>query len=248
MQIGRTTTLALVIAAAGPIAAQDFNIDVGRGGSTPPPPGYAAAGQAGVWNSVTAEHVAPFTPGPTAQDVLLVDVNGTQTSVGFHQFGGMDLVSTSDPTVTGDDATLLGDYLATHSALEDCMYLNGLEDGTYEVLTYAWMPNHPGTDQVVRFDFHPGSTAVGGAWGGAHAEGVTYSRDIVEVEDGFLGFHVGLAPGAPAHPGAAFNGFQVRKLGPTPVPLGGRPFLLALALGLLCAGALLRRRTKPSAS
>ena len=104
---------------------------------------------------------------------------------------------------------LLNDYLATHSdVLESCMYLNGLEDGMYEVLTYARMPNSPGTLQLVRFDFHKGTTLVGGAWPGQHEEGITYSRDIIEVNNGFIGFHVGIPPGGDTVIGAAFNGFQ----------------------------------------
>ena len=228
--------------AAGRASSQSFNIDVGQLGSQPPP-AYAAAGLPGVWNSVRADHVTPFTTGPTPQDVMLVDINGIQTGVGFHQYGGMDLVTTNDPSVTGDDAVLMNDYLATHSlTLESCMYLNGLQNGTYELTVYAWMPNSPGTDQQVRYDFHPGATLVGGAWPGSHVEGVTYARNVFDVTNGNIGLHVGIPSGGTTFPGAAFNGWQVRKLEPATVPTLSTWNLGALVSAVALAGAVLLRR------
>ena len=237
MQLHRSAWIGLaVLALASLAAAQDFNVDVGELGSAPPP-GYSAAGRTGVWNSVRADHVTPFTTGPTAQDVMLVDVDGNPTGVGFHQYGGMDLVTTSDPSVTGNAGVLMNDYLATHSAtLESCMYLNGLENGTYEVLTYAWMPNSPSTQQLVRFDFVPGSTLVGGTWTG-HAEGVTYSRTVITISNGHIGWHVGIPSGGALNPGAAFNGFQVRRLDTGAVPAMPAWAAIGLALCLASAGA-----------
>jgi len=220
--------------------SQDFNIDVGQPGSQPHP-WYAAAGQRGVWNSVTGAHITPFTPGPTPQDDILVDIYGNPTSVGFHQFGGMDLVSANDPSVSGEDAELMNDYLATHSAnLENCMYLNGLQNGTYEVLTYAWMPNSTFTRQLVRFDFHPDTYLVGGVWNGQHLEGVTFSRHIVEVTNGRIGFHSGIPSGGMINPGAAFNGAQIRLL--TGVPTFGGWHVALLFGAVATAGGILRRR------
>jgi len=225
------------VAAVGSAWSQSFNIDVGPEGSTPPA-SYAAAGLAGVWNNVRADHVTPYTPGPTPQDVMLVDINGVPTSVGFHQYGGQDLVADDDPGTSGAHAKLLDDHLATHSAtLESCMYLNGLEDGPYEVLIYAWMPNDPGVMQKTRFDFHPGFEIVGGTWTGAHEEGVTFSRHLVEAENGFLGFHVGIPPGGALFPGAAFNGFQVIQLEAAPVPALTPIVVALLGVGLALAGA-----------
>lgn len=234
---------AFLLLSAGAAWPQSFNLDVGPDGSQPPA-SYGGAGLSGVWNSVRADHVTPFTTGRTPQDVLLVDVNGQQTGVGFHQYGGMDLVSSNDPSVSGSDALLLNDYLATHSlTLESCMYLNGLQNGTYELITYAWMPNSPATQQRVRFDFHPGSTLVGGAWSGAHEEGVTYERRVFEVTNGNIGLHVGIPSGGATFPGAAFNGWQVRLLSGTPVPLlpWWAVLLLAAATALIGSLALPRR-------
>ena len=173
----------------------------------------------------------------------LVDINGIQTGVGFHQYGGMDLVTTNDPSVTGDDAVLMNDYLATPSlTLESCMYLNGLQNGTYELTVYAWMPNSPGTDQQVRYDFHPGATLVGGAWPGSHVEGVTYARNVFDVTNGNIGLHVGIPSGGTTFPGAAFNGWQVRKLEPATVPTLSTWSLGALVSAVALAGAVLLRR------
>jgi len=110
-------------------AAQSFNIDVGQPG-TGPSSSYSAAGIPGVWNAIPVYHMTPFMTGPHPDDFMLVDINGNQTGVGLHQFGGMDLVALSDPSVTGDNSRLMNDCLITHSAtLESCIYLNGLEDG-----------------------------------------------------------------------------------------------------------------------
>lgn len=228
---------------------QNFNVDVGNPGSQPNS-SYAAAGLAGVWNSVRGTHITPFTTGPTVDDDMLVDINGHPTGVGFHQFGGMDYVSTNDPSVSGNDGNLLNDYLATHSeTLESCMYLNGLENGTYEVLTYAWMPHQPSVDQLVRFDFHPGTQLVGGSWPGQHIENVTYSRDIIEVTNGFIGFHVGIPSGGDTGIGAAFNGFQLRLLGEEPiVPAASEWGLIVIALTILVGASILfRYQRRPAA-
>ncbi len=199
-----------------PATAQSLNIDVGDPGSEPPS-SYAAAGLPGVWNSVTGAHITPFTPGPTPQDDILVDLDGNLTNVGFHQFGGMDMVTANDPSVTGADAELLNDYLATHSgSLENCMYLNGLQNGMYEVITYAWMPNFPLVTQKVRFDFVGGCVLVGGSFNG-HAEGITYSVHLIQVTSGRIGLHSGIPAGGDLGIGAAFNGMQVRLLGEDPI-------------------------------
>ncbi len=224
------------------VAAQDFNVDVGPVGSTAPSSSYAGAGQAGHWNSVTAQHTPPFTPGPHIDDVFLVDIDGNLTTVGFHQFGGMDNYDVADASVSGDDAILLEDYLATHStSLATCPYLNGLANGTYEVITYAWMPGNPGVDQRVNYDFHPGNTLVGGSWTGSHAEGVTYSRDIIEVTSGSIGWHVAIPPGGATNPGAAFNGFQLKRL--TWEDLGGGAPGVAGLPALAASGSLVPNST-----
>lgn len=228
---------------AASATAQSFNIDVGPLGLGPGS-GYPAAGQSGFWNVVRADQVTPFTTGPTPQDVMLVDIYGNQTGVGFHQYGGLDLVDTTDPDLTGNDANLMNDFLATHSlTLESCMYLNGLQDGTYEVLVYAWMPNQPSIMQKVRFDNNPGFELVGGDWPGQHVEGITYSRHTIEVTGGLMAFHVGIPSGGNTSIGAAWNGIQLNYLDAGPVvPTLSEWGVIVLALLLVVAGAFVFRR------
>jgi hypothetical protein len=207
----RTLTLALSVALATPTLAQDFNVDFGEPGAGPPST-YAAAGRAGFWNSIRAEHTTPAT-GPQAIDYALLDVDGNATGVGLHQFGGQSLILVDDPTIAGDDATLLEDALVTHSIpLKSCLYFNGLTNGTYEVLMYTWMPNHPETQNVSFIDFTPSMQLAGGAWGGSHAKGLTYSRFLVHVTTGFMGPHAGIPDGGSTLVGGALNGIQLRKL------------------------------------
>jgi hypothetical protein len=235
------TKMALVAVMVGGVAGsamgQAFNIDVGQP-SGAPSPGYAAAGLPGVWNAIPVDHMTPFMTGPHPNDFMLVDIQGNATGVGLHQYGGMDLAALSDPSVTGDHSRLMNDCLITHSAsLETCVYLNGLQDGMYEVIVYAWRPNVPSMMQRVRFDFISETEDVGGAWHGQHVEGVTYSKYIIEVVNGFIGLHVGIPPGGSTSTGAAWNGMQIRPLDmaiPATSTWGG----VVLVLLLLTAGTL----------
>jgi hypothetical protein len=212
--MSRLFTIAVMGAICGSAMGQSFNVDVGPPG-TQPPSSYAAAMHDGFWNSVTAAHITPFTPNATPQDDLLVDIDGNQTSVGFHQFGGQDPESVGSSSAAGNDGNLLNDFLLTHSiALESCLYLNGLENGLYEIVTYAWWPDKPAILQKVRFDFTPTVfTLVGGAWSGQHEEGVTYDYQVFNVTAGHIGWHVGIPAGGDTVTGAAFNGFQIHKVG-----------------------------------
>jgi len=205
---------ALVISALSAAAlGQSFNVDIGPF-NTGPAVTYGAAGVPGFWNSVPAAHTSA-NPGPTLGDYILSDIHGNVTGVGLHQFGGMELISQDDPSVGGDDAVLLKDAIVTHSiSLKSCLYFNNLQNGLYEVLTYAWMPNHPEVTHVVFHDFTPGTALVGGAWTGRHEEGVTYARHLVTVTNGFMGPHAGLPAGGNTFIGGALNGIQLRKVGP----------------------------------
>jgi hypothetical protein len=201
----------LSAALATPAFSQSINLDIGEPADAPSAT-YGAAGLPGVWNSVRCEHTTA-NPGPQPFDYMLVDLAGNATGVGLHQFGGTELLSADDPTVSGDDATLLDDALVTHSiALKSCLYFNGLENGSYEVLTYAWMPNHPEVLNKVFFDFTPGFALVGGSWSGVHELGITYARHIIHVTNGFMGPHAGLPDDGDPAIGGALNGMQLRKV------------------------------------
>ena len=195
--------------------AQNINIDFGLPGAGPPAT-YAAAGLPGMWNSIEGTHNQSFV-NPTII-YNLVDINGNPTPVTLFQFGGLELLLDGDPSVSGDDAVLLNDCIVTHTQnLETCLFINGLQNGTYEVLTYAWMPNHPTQLAKVRYDFDQvHQPFIGGAWPGQHVEGVTYARHVVNVTTGFMGGHSGNVFEGNLEIGAALNGMQIRRLDDCP--------------------------------
>ncbi len=204
------TSLLAAALATGSAMGQSINIDFGLPGNGPSD-SYAAAGLAGKWNSVEGEHTSIGNPTAIYD---LVDLDGNATGVTLHQFGGQDMITAgNDPSVEGDDAILMNDCIVTHSAgLETCLFINGLESGTYEIITYAWMPNSPETDNRVRLDFDPVTFDIGGAWTGEHVEGITYSVHTQEITNGFIGLHSGNVPGADLSIGAAMNGVQLHLL------------------------------------
>ena len=201
----------LLALASSPVLAQSINVDFGEPPNGPSPT-YAAAGLAGVWNSLRCDHSVP-NPGPHAVDDFMVDLQGNPTAVRLHQYGGTALVTSDDPATTGDDEKLLDDALFTYSIpLKTCLFFNGLENGTYEVLTYAFVPNQPQVTNRVFIDFTPGNFLTSGAFPGSHQLGVTYTRHIVQVTSGFMGPHAGLPDGGDTGIGSALNGIQLRKL------------------------------------
>lgn len=198
---------AAAIAFAPPLRAQAVNIDFGEPGAGPPS-SYGAAGLPGTWNSLRADH------GTTTYNLLGLD--GLPTTVSVRQIGGFDTPTASDPDTSGDDATLMNDYLVTFSAaLESCIYLDGVAPGTYEVLIYARMPGQPAVLSYTSVDQEPGFPhfSVGGAWPGGHQELITYSRHVAIVgPGGDLDLHSGVVPGANPTLGAALNGLQIRPI------------------------------------
>jgi hypothetical protein len=189
-----------------PSFAQSINIDLGISG-TEPPQDYRAAGVPGVWNKFEAVDSTNY---------ALVDLAGNPTTASVHQFGGTEIVQAplnGPGQPSGPDAILLGDTLVTHTTIENCLFFNGLLDGEYEVTTYAWMPNSPTTENLVHIDEDPGVVInVGGAWTGAHAEQVTFARQLLTVSAGKLGPHSGIPPGGDPVIGAAMSAIQLRKL------------------------------------
>lgn len=200
--MGRVVILVLV-AIATPVAAQSINVNFGPAGTTPSS-SYGAAGAAGTWSTVT---------GIAGMTFNLVTTDGAPSGVTVSQSPTTTLLAASDPSVSGDDAKLLNNGLVTNGA-ETCLMFSGVAPGKYEVLVYAWLPNQATVKSRTRQDEAPSTVDVGGAWPGAHAEGITYARYIVDVgANGLLPAHSGLVPNAP---GAALNGVQIR-----PVPTGG---------------------------
>ena len=200
-RISLFVALGLYFAAAS--AGQSLNIDIGEVGNGPPAT-YGAVGLPGVWNSLPALH------GTTHNNLL--DLDGQPTGVSLLQIGGMENLSVNDPAITGDDATLMDDFLITFSAgLESCIFLDGLEAGDYEVLIYARMPD-PAVDSYTSVDQEDGFPhyEVGGIWTGSHQEMVSFSRHFATVgPDGSLDLHSGIVPQADPQMGAALNGLQL---------------------------------------
>lgn len=149
--------------------AQSINIDLGVPG-TAPPDGYGAAGMPGARNKFEAVDTHITYP--------LFDLHGNPTGATLHQIGGTEIRDAAlggpgDPT--GSDAVLLKDTLVTHTTVENCLFINSLTPGTYEVRSYAWMPDEPTIMSNVHIDTNPTSTLVGGGWPGLQREGVTFA-------------------------------------------------------------------------
>jgi hypothetical protein len=209
-------------ALVGPVSAQSINIDIGPPG-TEPPTGYRAAGLPGQWQKFEATTWGVFHN--------LVDVNGNPIAARVRQIGGTEIViatlgGPADPQ--GSDAILLGDALLTH-ALENCLFFENLTSGTYEVLSYAWVPTAPTTLNHVWIDFHPVEPLIGGLWPGRFKVGVSHARHEFVVTNGVINMHSGIPSGNGPNPGAALNGIQLRLMGPEPPLFVDRTKLVWLA-------------------
>jgi len=224
-------------------AAQSFNIDFGQADQGPPS-SYAAAGQAGYWNSLPLPHTSP-SGGPSPFDVFLRDLNGDLTNVRLHQFGGTEIIEAvlAGPTPpSGNDALLLKDALITHSIpVKTCLFFNNLLPGLYEVTTYAWTPNQPEVTNIVFHDFTPGVHETTGDWPGQHVEGVTYTRHYVNVTTGFMGPHEGLPNDGDPIIGSALNGIQLRRIEFT-APASDSLGLILLILAVAVLGSIAFRQ------
>jgi hypothetical protein len=194
----------LPVVFAAPLAAQNFNLDYGEPNVVPSST-YAGAGLPGYWNGIRADLPNVYT---------LYDLSGSPTAVTFWQTGAAGAIAENDPSVTGDDALLMNDGIITYTqGVDSCFYFNNLQPGTYELITYAWRPNHPTEQARTVVDNTPGVEITGGAWPGYQLHGVTFARHIVTVDgSGSFVAHSGLAPGADPAVGAVCNGMQIRRL------------------------------------
>lgn len=139
--IGFSFSFILVLGVvARPAAALQVNLDFERGEPDPvnfgiPSPGYAAAApSAGVWNSVNVQEAGNVLP--------LVDGEGNSTgiTVVFDGTGGGR--SQDNPSTSGDDQALLDDGFNVLEGLVvvATVTIAGLDEGMYDVYTYAWDP------------------------------------------------------------------------------------------------------------
>ncbi len=212
MWIARLTAPAPVIVSSAlpllvsPAFAETINVDFGT--ADVPASSYAAAGESGVWNAVDVL--------PSAERAPLVDVDGNPAGQ-IYMIGGTDLLVSDDTSTSGDDASLIDDMLiGFNDPVDVCIWIENIENGRYEVLTYALTPSAPEATNRVRVDFaDEGPIVIGGAWGGAHVEGVSYARHTVDVTDGVLALHSG-EWGAEIQSG--INGIQIAPAGTVSAP------------------------------
>jgi len=203
------------------VSGQSINIDH-QDLSGAPGPQYAAAGLPGVWNSVTA---GPGTP------QLLVDLKGRPVAVTVTHDIGFTLAS-DDPATFGDDQGLMDDGLGDMGDVQMTVWFDGLVDGTYQIITYAWTPAGPNDMTLVTVDSDLLSARItGGPWPGALEDGVTHVIHEVEVTGGTLA--IGVVGGYWGASGF-LNGVQLRRLTPADLDddgiVGINDFLDMLAL------------------
>jgi len=134
-------------------------------------------------------------------------------------FGGTSLMEVDIPATSGDDEALMDDMLiGLCDPVDVCIWVENLEVGDYEVITYGLTPGEPTRLCPVRVDFgSPGPVDVGGAWPGSHAESATYARHLVTPANQRIGLHSGTYNG---YFQAGINGIQIRKVGAAPVEPG----------------------------
>ena len=148
---------------------QSVNIDY-HDAQGVPTSDYAAAGIAGVWNSLA---------GPPGIPESLLDLNGLPTSITVTQTGATSLQSVPNEDVMGNDGALLNDrLLSTYATIN--LDFAGLQSGLYEVYTYAF--SRTPRDVTVTIDDDP-STAFDyvTGWNGALELGNTHALHLVDV-------------------------------------------------------------------
>lgn len=208
MRANIRTGVAAALLAAATGRAQSININFAGPLVSGPSATYPAAGLTGTWNVIEGDNGVEY--------FHLRRLDNLQSPVWIRNIGGTDLVTSNHPLTSGDDQSLMDDYLITYNPnLEVCLFFYDLEDGAYEVISYAWLPSQPLVDSYVTVDYSGDPSAfVGGQWRGTHELGVTYAVHHVNVVGGSLYSHSGI-PGGSGFTSAALNGVQVRKISPT---------------------------------
>ncbi len=196
------TSLAL-LALALPAAAQDFNCDVGLSFGTPSNAYGGAASQPGFWNPIDMT-------GPVMTPVFVSDLAGnlTTATIEFNKDGNGEFMFDNALT-TGDDQALMDDMCDVGgTAVAVVKYtFRGLQNGSYDVRTYAWAPDDP-VNFITDIEVIGGAAGLqncGGAdWTGAHVLGETYVMDTISVTNGEIRIRATFVSGA-----ATVNGFQI---------------------------------------
>jgi hypothetical protein len=174
--------LAAVVVIA-PAAGQSLNVEFGDGASAPPA-SYAAAGLAGVWNSLEGVELVTYP---------LVDLNGAAIPATLKNIGAPSSLQVNDPLTFGADEALMDEMIISfNNPVDACIFFSGLAPGEYDVLVYAMTPGNAGLQSRVRVDFaNEPPIWIGGAWPGQQQEGITYAHHTVTVTNGSMGLHSG---------------------------------------------------------
>jgi hypothetical protein len=195
--------LVYLMIACGALSAaahgQSINLDIGDLAGLPAPD-YGAAGLPGTWNAFTAD---PGEPQP------LVGLTGEPVAAKATRDFGYTL-ALDDPGTDGDEQGLMDDGLGEVGDVQMTLWIDGLLNGTYEVITYAWTPARPDDTTLVTVngDLLTGLVA-GGAWPGAFEEWTTHVVHEVEVSNGALSINI--VAGSWGASGF-LNGVQLRRL------------------------------------
>jgi hypothetical protein len=199
--MSRAVVTSLVCCLHASAAGQSVNLDYGLAAATPDPT-YQAAGVAGQWNGLNA---------PTGVPQPLVGLRGQATKATVtHDFGAY--LGLDDPGTSGNDQALLDDGLGDLGDVMCNLTFEGLVDGAYEVIAYAWTPGQPGDSTLVVVNNDVGEIHLsGGAWPGHFEPGVTHIVQEAEVDGGTL--TVGVVGGFFGASGF-LNGVQLRRLTP----------------------------------
>lgn len=194
-----TISILALLALAPLSAAQSFNIDVGDNLVIFPVPTDtygAAAGQPGRWTA----SIHPYS-------TTLLNLDGTPSAV-MTTSTSSSSYNHFPSTLTGEDRNFMIDIQDLPSIGGAWFWtFSGLQDGNYELYTYAWAPENNGNQTRVQV---AGSTDpaqdIGGLWSGSpHVAGVTYALHHCAVTGGLLTVQV---EGTNGHSGAV-NGFQL---------------------------------------
>jgi hypothetical protein len=203
---------------AATVAAQSFNVDFGSNPSYAgaPTTSYGgAAGQPGVWNSITA---------PSASPTLLEDLGGVPTTVAVTCTGGSVHDFDTMPAV-GVNGALLGDWFETSGSSFN-VTLSGLANGWYDVFTYAAVLDVECslTEVNVSGSVDPAQQVrMPTVYPGDLAPGLSHARHRIQVSGGTFTISLTALQGSCLSAGyAGCNGLQI-------VPLDG-------AYASLCSG------------
>jgi predicted outer membrane repeat protein len=112
-------------ALAGQACGQSFNIEVGTSAAVPSSSFGGAAGSAGTWNAVTSS---------TAASITLKNLDGSNSSVTMTHSTAGSFFNNSNPNISGDFQSLMGDVQADSTITYS---FTNLTPGQYIIYTYA---------------------------------------------------------------------------------------------------------------